>query len=306
MAVFVPPASPLMSSVARPASLEGRVPRLRSIAGDLPLCHASVRAAFEAREFEIAYQPILRLPDLQPVACEALLRWTHPRRGAQRPGQFVPIIERSHLSLDVGDWLLEQASRQILQWERMGLGALRLAVNVAPLQIQAPDFTPRLQRTIDDCGLPGQRLTVEITQDLLLDRPDVAAAAAAQLSKLGVTLELDDFGGGPSVLGRLKTAGLHGFKLDRRFLDGLGTGQGHDQHSDLRILVELAHKLGLHCVAESVQTENELRLIESMGIDEVQGYLFCAAMPPDAFESYLRGRHGNDPQRSRATNMRGD
>lgn len=294
-----------MSPVARPALPEGRVPRLRRIAGDLPLCHASVRAAFEAQEFEIAYQPILRLPDLQPVACEALLRWNHPRRGAQRPVQFVPIIERSQLSLDVGDWLLAQASRQILQWERTGLGTLGLAVNAAPLQVQAPDFVARLQRTIDDCGLPGHRLTVEITQDLLFDRPDVAANVAGQLAHLGVSLELDDFGGGPSVLGRLRTAGLRGFKLDRRFLDDLGEDEACDPR-DLRILVDLARRLDLRCVAESVQTEGELRAIESLGIGEVQGYLFCAAMPPDALESYLRGRRGNDPRPARATNMWGD
>lgn len=299
------PAVQLMSPVARSAPLTARSPRLGGIAGDLPLCHASVRAAFEAREFEIAYQPILRLPDLEPVGCEALLRWNHPRRGAQRPLQFVPIIERSHLSLDVGDWLLSQASRQILQWERMGLGALRLFVNVAPLQIQAPDFVPRLQRAIDDNGLSGQRLTVEITQDLLFDRPDVAATVASQLTALGVSLELDDFGGGPSVVGRLKSAGLKGFKLDRRFFDGLLDGR--DRHTDVRILIELARELGLRCVAESVQTEDELGVLESLGITEVQGNLFCGAMPPDALESYLRGRHGNDARRPRiTTNMRGD
>ena len=296
-----------MSPVVRPASPDGRAPRLRTIAADLPLCHASVRAAFEAREFEIAYQPILRLPDLRPVACEALLRWTHPRRGAQRPLQFVPILERSQLSLDVGDWLLAEAGRQILQWERMGLGALSLSVNVGPLQIQAPEFVARLQRTIDDGGLAGSRLTLEITQDLLFDRPDVAAAAAAELAKLGVGLELDDFGGGPSVLGHLKRAGLHGFKLDRRFLDGLAPGQqGSDAQTDIRLLVEVAGKLDLRCIAESVQTEDELRALEALGVREVQGNLFCAAMPPDALEGYLRGRHGNDPQRTRTTNMRGD
>jgi len=295
-----------MSPVVRPVSPDGRAPRLRSIAAELPLCHASVRAAFEAREFEIAYQPILRLPDLQPVACEALLRWTHPRRGAQRPLQFVPIIERSQLSLDVGDWLLAEAGRQVLQWERMGLGALRLSINVSPLQIQAPVFMTRLQRTIDDSGLPGSRLTLEITQDLLFDRPDVAARTATALAKLDVGIELDDFGGGPSVLGNLKNAGLRGFKLDRRFLEGLGTGQGRDQQTDVRILVEVADKHGLRCVAESVQSEGELRALESLGVREVQGNLFCAAMPPDALEGYLRGLHGNDPQRARATNMRGD
>jgi diguanylate cyclase len=295
-----------MNPVVRPASLDARAPRLRSIAGDLPLCHASVRAAFEAREFEIAYQPILRLPDLRPVACEALLRWVHPRRGAQRPLQFVSIIERSHLSLDVGDWLLETACRQILEWEHMGLGALRLAVNVAPLQVQAPDFVARLQRTLDDGGVQGSRLTLEITQDLLLDRPEVTAAVAAQLSQLGVGLELDDFGGGPSVIGHLKRAGLNGFKLDRRFLDGLGPGPGHEQDTDLRILVGLARKLELRCIAESVQTEDELRAIASLGIGEVQGNLFCSAVPPDALESYLRGRLGGDPARPRATHMRGD
>lgn len=276
-----------MSPVARPALFEGRARRLRGIATDLPLCHASVRAAFEAREFDIAYQPILRASDLAPVACEALLRWQHPTRGAQRPSLFVPILERSRLSLDVGDWLLETAAAQVMTWEYSGLPPLRLAVNVASRQIHAPDFADRTHLSLEGAGLPAGRLTLEISQDVLLDQPHLSAATFARLSALGVGIELDDFGGGPSTLLRLKDCALHGFKLDRRFLDALEDGLP-GASDELRLMATLARELGLRCTAEGVQTETEFETLRDIGIVEAQGHLFCAAMPPDALESYLR------------------
>ena len=276
-----------MSPVARPALFEGRARRLRTIASNLPLCHASVRAAFEAREFEIAYQPILRASDLAPVACEALLRWNHPVRGAQRPAQFVPILERSCLSLDVGDWLLETAARQVQAWERDGLPGLRLSVNAARRQVHTDDFADRTRRVLETVGLPPSRLTLEISQDVLLDQPDLSASTIAQLVALGVGLELDDFGGGPSAVTRLKSCALSGFKLDRRFLDALDAREGAET-AEVKLMAELARDLGLRCTAEGVQTEDEFEALRELGVSEAQGYLFCAAMPPDALDGYLR------------------
>lgn len=276
-----------MSLVAWPAKLERPVPQLRRIASDLPLCLASVRAAFEARQLEVAYQPILRASDLAPVACEALLRWHHPTRGTQRPALFVPIVERSRLSLDVGDWVLETAAKQVLEWQRAGLPALRLAVNVAPTQIHSADFALRTQRVLQTADLPADRLTLEISQDVLLDQPHLATATFAQLATMGVGVELDDFGSGPSVVTRLKSVSLGGFKLDRRFLSALGE-DSRAADDELRLLASLARELGLRCTAEGVQTEAEFASLRDIGVSEVQGYLFCAALPPEAFASYLR------------------
>ncbi|TDU30914.1 EAL domain-containing protein (putative c-di-GMP-specific phosphodiesterase class I) [Panacagrimonas perspica] len=275
-----------MNPVAGSTLYQGRASELSGAARDLPLSHASVRAAFEARELEIAYQPILRANDLAPVACEALLRWHHPTRGLQHPAQFIPILERSSLSLDVGDWLLETAARQMLEWQAAGIPAMRLAVNVASWQIHAADFASRTQRVLESLDLPASRLTLEISQDVLLDRPHLALSTFGELLALGIGVEVDDFGGGPSAVTRLARASMAGFKLDRRFLDGLSP-DNPGAIEELRLLAQLARDLGLRCTAEGVQTDAELAALRAIGITEVQGHLFCAAMSPETLTDYL-------------------
>lgn len=264
------------------------LPRMSDIAADLPLCRASVRAAFEAEQFEVAYQPILSADSLEPVACEALLRWTHPTRGAQAPRDFVPILERSQLALDVGDWLLAEVSSQMLDWDRQGLPALRVSMNVAATQLFAPDFAARVERTLNAARLAPERLVIEISQDVLHNRTD-AGPALARLALLGVGIELDDFGGGPSMLGRLDALALHGFKLDRRFIAGLADDRD-GARADVRILAGMARERGLRCIAEGVQTEAEFEALREFGVAEVQGYLFCGAVAPQAFERFMHAQ----------------
>lgn len=281
--------------VARPETAAKRPPqRLSEIASELPLCHASLRAAFAAEQFEIAYQPILCAERLQPVGFEALLRWDHPTRGAQSPRDFVPILERSQLALEVGDWLIEQAARQALDWDAQGFAPLRVAVNVAAAQVFAPDFAARIDRILKATGLAPQRLTLEISQDVLHGRSQVAPALA-RLVQLGVGLELDDFGGGPSVLRRLSELAIAGFKLDRRFIAGLVDDRG-GAREDVRIHTGLAREQRLRCVAEGVQTEAELAILRELGVSEVQGYLFCRAVAPQAFERFLRAQGAAGPR----------
>lgn len=269
--------------------MQARALRLRNIAAELPLCHAAVRAAYEAGQFELAFQPILRTRDLSLVGCEALLRWNHPARGAQATRQFIPIIERSPLAAEVGEWVLTRAAIQVRRWQDAGAAALRLSVNVASLQVLAPDFATRVQRSLDRSGLSPERLRLEITQDLVADHPQTAAPALAHLAVMGVRIDLDDFGGGPTLLSRLRSLAIAGFKLDRRFLEGIGStrpGSG----DDARIMVGLARAQGLHVIAESVETEAEFDAVAAMGIEETQGHLFCRALSAAAFENYLRSR----------------
>lgn len=282
-----------MSLNPTPRTEPGAADRFRAIAGNLPLCQASVRAAFEQGQFRLAYQPILRAGDAALVGCEALLRWTHPLQGEQSPSQFVPILERSRLALEVGDWVVEEAARQVVAWNASGAN-LRLAVNVAPVQVQAPDFPQRITDRLDRAGLAPDRLTLEITQATLLDRPEQSGHQLARLAMTGVDIHLDDFSFGPSSLSNLHALALTGIKLDRRFIGGLDEGGAR---TELRTIVNLARSLGLRTIAECVQSDRELAAVEELGIDEVQGHLFCPAIPPEAFESYLGARLSGKPSR---------
>lgn len=277
-------AIPVSAALALP-----RAQRLRNIAADLPLCHASVRAAFEAGQFELAYQPILRLPDLSLAGCEALLRWNHPVRGAQSPAQFIPIIERSRMVSEIGEWVLTQAAMQVRRWQTAGTRLLRLSVNVAPLQVLSPDFPASVRRSLDGSGLAPENLSLDITQDLMMNPSQPAESALAHLAVMGVSVELDDFGGGPSALSQLRSLAIGGFKLDRRFLNGIASTQPGSRN-DVRILVGMARELGLRVIAEGVETEAELRAVSELGIQEAQGYLFCRPLSAAAFENYLCAR----------------
>lgn len=264
--------------------LLGHAQRLRDMAADLPICHASVRAAFEAGQFSLVYQPILRSDDLWPVACEALLRWTHPQRGEQSPAQFIPILERSRVALDVGDWLLQEAGTQLRHWQGIVGKALRLSVNVAPVQILSPEFPGRLERSLDRCGVKPESLSLELTQAVLMDRPEAVAGSLKRLRELGLSLELDDFGGGPSTLAQIRALGLSGFKLDRRFLKGLGDS-GTQQ--EIRTLTQLARQMDLQTTAEGVETEAERASVVELGADRMQGFLFGQPLSAEAFDHYL-------------------
>lgn len=252
---------------------------------ELPLCRASVRAAFEAGQFALSYQPILRTSDLAIVGCEALLRWEHPTRGQQSPAQFVPILERSELAHTVGAWVLEEAATRVQQWRQKWSAPLRLTVNVASLQLLSPEFPALVQGVLDRSGLPATALSLDVPAELFADRARAKHTCVAKLAALGIGIEVDDFNAGPSALANLQAQSVTGFKLDRRFLEGVGA-----EGSDVRTLAQLAQRLGMRAVAESVQTEYELAVVHAAGITELQGYLFCRALPPPAFENYLRAR----------------
>lgn len=228
---------------------------------------------------------MLRAGDLALIGCEALLRWDHPTRGAQSPALFVPIMERSQLVHEVGDWVLAQAAAQVQQWCQQWSSPLRLAVNVAALQLLSPEFPARVQRALQASGLAPQRLTLEIPNELLMNHPHAAAPSLARLAALGVGIDLDDFNAGPSALSNMRAQGVNGFKLDRRFLDGISIST-----QEISVIAALARQLGLRTVAEGVQTETELSAVRACGIDELQGSLMCRALPAEAFEHYLRAK----------------
>lgn len=268
----------------RPRIAELRTLRPAPLAADLPLCRASVRAGFEAGQFSLSYQPILRTSDLTIVGCEALLRWNHPVRGPQIPTQFVPIIERSELVHTLGSWVLKEATTQVQQWRQKWSAPLRLTVNVAALQLLSADFCDTTESALAASGLPASALSLDVPVELFTDTHR-AGSTVTRLARLGVGIEVDDFNLGPSALPNLQAQSVTGIKLDRRYLEGVGA-----QGSDVQVIAALAQGLGLRAIAESVETEYELAAVHAAGLAELQGYLFCRALPVPAFENYLRSR----------------
>lgn len=273
-----------MNQPPRPRVTELRSLRPTSLAADLPLCRASVRAAFDARQFSLSYQPILRTSDLAIVGCEALLRWNHPVRGPQTPTQFVPVIERSDLIHSLGAWVLSEAATQVQQWRQKWSAPLRLTVNVAALQLLSADFCDTVESVLAASGLPASALSLDVPVELFTD-VHRAGSTVARLAGLGVGIEVDDFNLGPSALANLQAQSVTGIKLDRRYLEGVGA-----EGSDVQIIAALAQRLGMRAIAESVETEYELAVVHTAGLAELQGYLFCRALPVPAFENYLRSR----------------
>lgn len=247
---------------------------------------ADALAAFDRHQFQIAFQPILGANDHIVVGCEALLRWHHPTLGEQSAARFVPLLERSELILTIGDWVLENAARRIVTWDARGLPQLRLGVNVAPLQIQTPDFPQRVLRILENVGLPASRLALEISQEALTARPEATRRQIERLAALGVEVHLDDYRLGPALIEDLKTTALRGIKVDGRVLAAFSE-PGSKLRSPMAAMIAFARQRGMRTVAKSVQSDEEVVSIFELELDEVQGHLLCPVVSIEAFEQYL-------------------
>ena len=247
---------------------------------------ADALAAFDRHQFRIAFQPILGANDHAVVGCEALLRWHHPTLGEQSAARFVPLLERSELILTIGDWVLEQAAQRIVAWDARGLPRLRLGVNVAPLQIQTPDFPQRVLRILENVGLPASRLALEISQEALAARPDATRRQIERLAALGVEVHLDDYRLGPALLEDLRSTALRGIKVDGRMLAAFSEPESK-LRAPMAAMVAFARQRGIRTVAKSVQSDQEVVSIFELELDEVQGHLLCPVVSVEDFEQYL-------------------
>jgi diguanylate cyclase (GGDEF)-like protein/PAS domain S-box-containing protein len=238
----------------------------------------ALREAIESEAFELHYQPKQTLHDGRIHSVEALLRWRHPERGQISPAQFIPVAEDSGLIVPLGTWVLRAACVEARRWHDAGLGPVRVAVNLSAEQIRRQDLVAVVRAALDDTGLPPELLELELTESLLVRDAEHALRVMRELRSLGVQLALDDFGTGYSSLAYLQRFPFDTLKIDRGFVADLS-----DSGSSLRIVeavVRLAHGLGLHVVAEGVETEAQLAILRRVGCDEIQGYLLSP--PVDA------------------------
>lgn len=244
-----------------------------------------LRTALEAQQFALHYQPQIDLTSGRVVGVEALLRWVHPEWGVVPPNRFVPVAEESGLIVPIGNWVIQEACRQAVAWDRAGLPPLAMAVNLSALQFKRGDLESVLADALNQAGLPAERLELELTESSLVDEPQLVRARLLSLHEMGVKLAVDDFGTGYSSLSYLKRFPVDRLKIDRSFVSELVSDP--DDEAIVRAIIQLAASLGLKTVAEGVENESTRIRLQQLGCDEAQGYLFGRPMPADAIPAWL-------------------
>lgn len=247
-----------------------------------------LRKALEHRaDLELHYQPIVDAGTGRIVQLEALLRWRHPERGMLAGAAFIPLAEEVGLIVPLGAWALEAAARQAAAWRaELGPGVPRIAVNVSAIQMRSAAFADTIEALLDEAGLAGSALVIELTETAVMEEPDVAAETLSRLRELGVKVSLDDFGTGYSSLAHLRRLPLDHLKIDRSFVRRVP-----DHADDTAIastIVAMGRLLQLAVVAEGVETEGQAMFLREEGCDLMQGHLFGRPHPAYEIRSRIR------------------
>lgn len=255
-----------------------------ALAGKLTL-ENQLHQALDGQQFVLHYQPKVNLASGKVSSAEALIRWNDPRTGLVYPGQFIPILEETGLIHEVGRWALHKAIADYLRWRAAGLVAVRIAVNVSPLQLRHPDFIAEIRRAISIDEHAAAGLELEITESLIMEDVKYSIASLQVIRDMGIHIAIDDFGTGFSSLSYLAKLPVDTLKIDRSFIIDMTAGP--EGLALVSTIINLAHSLKLKVVAEGVETEEQWRLLRLLNCDEIQGFLFSKPLPVELFESSL-------------------
>jgi diguanylate cyclase (GGDEF)-like protein len=240
--------------------------------------------ALDADQFFLVYQPMLDLESERVVGVEALLRWRHPSGEVIAPDAFIPLAENNGSIVPIGRWVLEEACSQAAAWCEAG-HPLNISVNVSARQLERREFVEEVRRALHDSGLDPATLTLEITETVLMRKPDETARLLTELKALGVRIAVDDFGTGYSSLAYLRQFPVDSLKIDRTFITGLAISR--EAHALTHTLIQLGKALGLQTHAEGVEHHGQVRELQREGCDLAQGFLFARPLTPDVVESFL-------------------
>lgn len=246
----------------------------------------ALRHALARDQLELYYQPQLSIQDGHVVGAEALLRWHHPEFGMISPSEFIPIAEETGLIVSIGEWVLRTATGQLKRWLDSGLPPIVIAVNLSAVQFRQSNITELITRIVDEIELPHQYLELELTEAVTMHDPEGVIAVMDSLHALGIRMAIDDFGTGYSSLSYLKKFKVYKLKIDQSFVRHLS--ENKEDKAIVTAIINLASSLGMHTIAEGVETASQLAFLRMQGCDEVQGYFFSKPLPADKFEKYLR------------------
>jgi diguanylate cyclase (GGDEF)-like protein len=246
---------------------------------------SDLRSALLRNQLKLHYQPQVSMQDGHIVGAEALLRWQHPTLGAISPAEFIPIAEDTGLIIPIGEWVLRTAAMQMKAWLDKGLPSMVMAVNLSAIQFRHTDLVAMVTGILAEVGLPPNNLELELTEAVAMDDPLVAIAVMDQLFEKGVRMSIDDFGTGYSSLSYLKRFKVYKLKIDQSFVQDIGDDD--EDKAIVSAIINMASSLGMHTIAEGVETASQLAFLRLHGCDEVQGYFFSKPLPADDFEAFV-------------------
>ena len=257
-------------------------PQMHSRAVKLMELESALRLAMDRDEFRLHYQPIVDLSDGHLEGFEALIRWEHPTRGLVSPGDFLPVAEESGLIVPIGEWVLKEACRQAKVWSQVSASAakLHMSVNLSGRQLMSPTLIDDIRTTLRETGIDPALLTLEITENVVMEQAAEATILLQRLKDLGVRLHMDDFGTGYSSLSYLRRFPLDTLKIDRSFVNDMATSP--DDAAIVRAIITLAHTLKLDVIAEGIEEAEQIAPLRDLGCRLGQGYHFSRPLPSDA------------------------
>jgi diguanylate cyclase (GGDEF)-like protein/PAS domain S-box-containing protein len=264
------------------ASLHGRAIAMLELESD-------VRRALEREELTLHYQPIVGASGLAVQAVEALIRWNRPGRGPISPTELIELAEETGLIVPLGEWVLRRAIDQMRDWQAAGVAPERIAVNLSARQLQHADLPELIAELLDRAGLDPACLELELTERVVADEDETTVTVLERLRALGLKLSVDDFGTGYSSLAYLTRFPVSTVKVDRAFL--VDIQDEPVKQAIVQAVTTLAHAIGMHVVAEGIETAEQLDLARSLGCDEVQGFLVSKPLPPEQATVWLSGQH---------------
>ncbi|WP_162007853.1 EAL domain-containing protein [Heliorestis convoluta] len=256
------------------------------------LIEKELRQAIEENQLSLVYQPKADMKGQQILGLEALVRWNHPELGWISPGTFIPIAEETGLIHPLGKWLLHSVCVQNRSWQEKGLPPIPMAVNLSPYEIRQEKIVEHVQEVLAETGLEPQWLELEITEGSLLEDSFATLKTLEQLKSLGIRIAIDDFGTGYSSLAYINRFPIDALKIDKSFVDKIVLGAKDAKLVDA--IIGIANIMDLTVIAEGVEKEEQLKLLESFGCHQFQGYFFSRPLPADAMEEMLR-QHNNKP-----------
>ncbi|WP_445231770.1 putative bifunctional diguanylate cyclase/phosphodiesterase [Duganella rhizosphaerae] len=246
----------------------------------------SLRKALELNELEMYYQPQVDVASGRIIGAEGLMRWNHPQRGLLSAGEFLPFAEENGLMLPISDWMLGALCRDLLQWNAAGGEAIRLSLNLSPQYLDRGDFFEKMRGALTRYGISPAQIEVEITENICIRNPQYAIEQLNKLCQLGVSVAIDDFGTGYSSLSYLHRFPIHTIKIDQSFVKEIHDENGH--YPVILAIISIARGLGLHLVAEGVETEVQARYLQANGCTTMQGYLYHRPISLASFMDVLQ------------------
>jgi diguanylate cyclase (GGDEF)-like protein/PAS domain S-box-containing protein len=247
---------------------------------------SKLRTAIELQQFVLHYQPQISATTGAIIGAEALLRWNHPEHGLVSPGDFLLRAEENGLIVPINDWVLHEACREAKGWHLMGLGHLRIGVNLSPVQFRRINVAGLVMCALNAAGLDPRYLDLEITENIVMENTPSVVSELRQIADHGVGISLDDFGTGYSSLNYIKQFPIDRIKIDQTFVRNMV--EDPSDHTIVRTVANLGHSLGLTVVAEGVETEEQANLLKVDGCDVMQGYLYGRPMPAEQFVALVR------------------